>query len=148
MLEIIKMQEKDREAVMSMVEEFYHSPAVIHPVPSETLLRTFEAAVSGKEGLDGYKLQEDGRIIGFSYITEFYACEVGGKCIMLEEIYLSEAARGKGYATQFFNWMFEKYAYAKRFRLEVSKDNTGVSGLYERLGFTFLDYGQMVRDVL
>lgn len=148
MFEIVKMQESDREAVMEMVEHFYHSPAVSHPVAFETLLRTFTSAVSGDQGLEGFTLREDGKIVGFAYITEFFACEVGGKTIMIEEIYLKEEVRGKGYASCFFRWVFEKYSYAKRFRLEVSKDNPGVIKLYERLGFTTLDYGQMVRDVL
>lgn len=148
MFEIVRMREEDRVNVMQMAEVFYHSPAVCHAVPASTLLRTFEAALSGEQGLDGYVLLEDEKVVGFAYITEFYACEVGGKSVMLEEIYLKEEARKKGYATQFFHWMFETYSYAKRFRLEASMENPGAIRLYERLGFTFLDYRQMVRDVL
>ena len=142
------MQEEDREEVMEMVVKFYNSPAVSHPVPVEVLVRTFKAAAAGNQGLQGYTLQEEGKIVGFAYITEYFACEVGGKNVMIEEIYLKEEARGKGYATEFFQWVFEKYSYAKRFRLEVSRDNPGVVKLYERLGFQFLDYGQMARDML
>jgi ribosomal protein S18 acetylase RimI-like enzyme len=40
-----------------------------------------------------------------------------------------------------------EYPSAKRFRLEVSKDNTRAVGLYRSLGYEVLEYVQMVKDV-
>ncbi len=148
MFTIEKMQEDDCDSIMDMVMSFYDSPAVSHPVPERTLTETFKAALRGDEGLDGYKLVEDGKIAGYCYVTEYYACEVGGKNIMIEELYFNPSARDKGYGTVVFNWIFKKYSYARRFRLEVTDDNLDARRLYERLGFRSLDYGQMVRDVL
>ena len=34
----------------------------------------------------------------------------------------------------------------RRFRLEVTRSNEKAVRLYERLGFTFLDYDQMILD--
>lgn len=146
MFHIEKMQEHMREEVLPMVLEFYHSDAVSHSVEAPILERTFEAAVSEEPVLQGYVLMEDERYVGFGYITIFYACEVGGKCMMLEEIYLKKETRGKGYGSRFFQEIMDAHPEIVRFRLEVTRSNEAAVRLYERLGFTFMEYDQMVFD--
>lgn len=135
-----------REEIMPMVQAFYHSDAVCHPVPEEILEQTFADAVSSDPVLEGYALMEDENIVGFAYTTVYYACEVGGRCMMFEELYLKEETRGKGYGTLFFEQVMEQHPEVRRFRLEVSRSNEKAVRLYERLGFTFLEYDQMVKD--
>ncbi|MBQ8184786.1 MAG: GNAT family N-acetyltransferase [Lachnospiraceae bacterium] len=147
MIRIEKMTEEMRTPVLEMVEEFYHSDAVCHPVPMEVLAQTFEDAVSPDPVLTGYVLKEADAIVGFAYVTLFYACEVGGRCLMLEELFIKEEARGKGYGTAFFKWVMESHPQVKRFRLEVTEENKKAIALYKSLGFEFLDYRQMVRDL-
>ena len=146
MLAIKPMTLQDEEQVMEMVKEFYHSSAVDHVVADHVLHRTFLDAAGDEPSLWGYVLEEDGQALGFVYLTSFYACECGGKTLMLEEIYLRPAARGKGIGKQFFHWMFEAYPDVKRFRLEVTKENAGAARLYRSLGFVPLEYDQMVLD--
>ena len=146
MFHIEKMQGCMREEIMPMVQAFYHSDAVCHPVPEEILEQTFADAVSSDPVLEGYALMEDENIVGFAYTTVYYACEVGGRCMMFEELYLKEETRGKGYGTLFFEQVMEQHPEVRRFRLEVSRSNEKAVRLYERLGFTFLEYDQMVKD--
>ncbi|MGI6007986.1 MAG: GNAT family N-acetyltransferase [Ruminococcus sp.] len=147
MLKIKKMLPQDETAVLPMVNDFYHSDAVDHQVDMYVLRRTFQDAVSDEcPSLWGVTLWDDDRLAGFAYLTSFYACEVGGITIMLEEIYLDDSCRGKGYGTEFFQWMFREYPQARRFRLEVTGDNERASRLYEKLGFTFMSYRQMIKD--
>lgn len=146
MLTIEKMTEAMRDEVLPMVAAFYHSDAVCHAVPEEILRRTFQDAVSNDPVLEGYVLKEDGVIIGFAYTTTFYACEVGGRCMMIEEIFLKEEARGKGYGTEFFKQLFAQHPEITRFRLEATEENQAAIALYKRLGFDFLDYLQLVRE--
>ena len=91
-------------------------------------------------------LKEDGHIVGFGYVTVYYACEVGGRCLMFEELYLKEEARGKGYGSRYFEAVMKARPEVKRFRLEVTRSNEGAVRLYQKLGFEFLDYDQMVLD--
>lgn len=146
MFHIEKMQESMGGEVLPMVMEFYHSDAVCHPVEDAVLERTFRDAVSEDPALTGYVLMEDDRIVGFGYTTVYYACEVGGKCMMFEELYLKEETRGKGYGSRFFEEVIKQHPEVRRFRLEVTRSNEAAVRLYERLGFSFLEYDQMVFD--
>ena len=146
MFHIEKMTEEMRGEVFHMVQAFYHSDAVCHPVEAMVLEQTFQEAVGPDSVLQGYVLMEEETIVGFAYTTIYYACEVGGRCLMFEELYLKEEARGKGYGTVFFEKIMENHPEVRRFRLEVSKSNQDAVRLYERLGFTFLEYDQMVKD--
>ena len=47
---------------------------------------------------------------------------------------------------RYFNYLFDKYSDAKRFRLEVVKDNVKAVSLYKKMGFTDVSYGQMKID--
>ena len=146
MFTIEKMTEDMRSEEMAMEESFYHSNAVSHVGEREKLEITFSDAVSPDPVLEGHVLKEDDKIIGFGYVTVFYACEVGGRCLMFEEIYLKEEARGKGYGRRYLETVMSSRPDVKRFRLEVTKSNEDAVRLYKKLGFEFLEYNQMVLD--
>ena len=147
MLQIKEMQPDDRAAVLPMVQKFYHSDAVDHAVDAGILQKTFEDAVSDNPALRGVTLWEQDQIVGFAYLTTFYACEVCGITVMIEEIYIDTPYQGKGYGTAFFKWLFGEYPDAARFRLEVTDENKNAIRLYEKLGFSFLSYRQMVKEL-
>ena len=96
--------------------------------------------------LRGLLLLEDGAAVGYAYVTRYYSAEVGAHCLMFEELYFKETCRGKGYGTRVFQYVMAEYPDCGRIRLEVTDANKGAIRLYERLGFRFLQYGQMVLD--
>lgn len=144
MLTVRLMTAQDKEYVMPLVEQFYNSEAVDHAVPIEVLQQTFAQAVSDNPLLEGFVLQEDGKNVGYAYITHMYAAEAG-PCIMIEELMLETAARGRGLGRTFFKWLFDAYPDTARFRLEVTPANSRAHALYETLGFVTLGYDQMIR---
>lgn len=147
MFEIRTMTAADHDVVMPMVQTFYKSPAVDHDTDPAILERTFRDAVDPAEPLlRGMLLVEDGQAVGYAYLTECYSCEVGGRCVFFEEMYFDPACRGKGYGTAVFRWVKEQYPNHPRIRLEVTDVNEGAIRLYQRLGFQFLDYRQMVLE--
>ena len=126
MISIREMTAADEGAVMEMVDRFYHSPAVEHEVdPAEPLIQ-------------GLVLEEDGRPVGYHYMCIGYSAEVGGRYLLLDELYLAPECRGKGYGEQVIRWAMEQHPECARYRLEVTGEN--------RMGFRYLDYKQMVID--
>jgi ribosomal protein S18 acetylase RimI-like enzyme len=76
-----------------------------------------------------------------------FATEVGGLVVLLEDLYISEERRGKGLGHKFMQFIEQEYPLAKRFRLEVTKENTQAIDLYGKLGFEVLEYVQMVKNI-
>lgn len=147
MLEIRPMASGDRDAVMAMVTDFYHSSAVEHQVDPAILERAFWDAVDpGQPLIEGLLLLETGMPVGYCYLTRGYASEIGGEVLIFDELYFKDSCRGKGYGSQVFRRVMDANPRCRRFRLEVTAANQGAARLYERLGFRFLQYNQMVLD--
>lgn len=144
--EIRDMRAGDKSAVMPMVRNFYRSPAVDHPVSDEVLERSFAAAADPGSALRGLLLLVDRMPAGYCYLTSFYSAEMGGPCLMIEELYFEQQHRGKGLGSRVCRWLLDQYPDYPRFRLEVTRANQGAVRLYERFGFQFIQYGQMVLD--
>ena len=137
----------DRPAVIPMVEAFYQTDAVDHPVPQDTIDRTFLAAADPAEPLLRGVLVCDGEdVVGYVYLTFCYSAEVGGRCVFIEEIFLKEQFRGRGYGREIMAWMEGEYPEFRRFRLEVTQVNQQAIRLYEKSGYKYLRYDQMVFD--
>jgi len=137
----------DREAVLPMVHGFYHSDAVLHPVDQTVVERTFRAVADPEEPLLwGFLILEDGQTAGFLYLTHCYAAEVGGRCIFLEELFLKPEFQGRGLGREVMTWLHAQYPDARRFRLEVNNTNHSAVRLYQKVGYDYLRYDQMVID--
>ncbi len=140
------MKERHMDKVLEMSEIFYSSDALDHKVPMDIIKQNIGQAVGGNDTLTGYVFCEDNDIAGFAYVTCYYETEVGGICAQILDLYVDEKYRGRGFAKQYFNFVFEKYSHAKRFRLEVVKDNHSAIAVYKRMGFKEISYGQMAID--
>jgi GNAT superfamily N-acetyltransferase len=139
--------EKDRGIFLEMAEKFYSSDAVSHTIERHILEATFDTALNKSPLMRAVIIENDGTPAGFALLAFSYATEVGGLVVLLEDIYVSEACRGKGIGGKFLQFMESEYPSAKRYRLEVAKDNTGAINLYTRAGYKKLDYVQMVKDI-
>src|SRR5262249_48231575 len=76
-------------------------------------------------------------IVGFAIVTFCYSIEFGGRFALIDELYLSPAARGQGVGTEVLR-QIEAAMWAKgigAIRLEVDRTNVGAERLYHRLGF-------------
>ncbi len=145
-MEIIKMSEAHRDEVKRMSEVFYSSAAVAHEVPAEYIERNINEALGENPYFTGYVLMEEDSPAGFSYVSEYYETEVGGMCAMIIDLYVDEKYRGRGFGTRLFEFVFKEYSHAKRFRLEVERNNTSAIALYRKLGFEELGYMQMIKE--
>ena len=144
-IRIRPMKVEDREAVLGMMEVFYHSPAVYTNGSMEIFERDFENCVGNCPFLDGLIVESEGEILGYSMVAKSFSTEFGKTCIWIEDLYLREAARGLGLGRRVLDVIIARYPNAI-FRLEVEEDNQRALKLYEKFGFTVLPYMEMKFD--
>jgi ribosomal protein S18 acetylase RimI-like enzyme len=137
----------DKAVFMEMAKKFYASEAVAHNVDSRILEATFNTAISKSPFLRALIIEDKGIPVGFALLSFSYATEVGGLTVSLEDLYLSEACRGRGLGSKFIRFMEQEYPSVKRFRLEVTKENKKAMKLYCKLGYKIINYVQMVKDI-
>ena len=136
----------DKETYLELTDHFYHSEAVLHPVPLEYRLATWEELLRSDDYLDCLFLEEDGKVLGFLLLAYTFSQEAGGKVAWIEEIYIEPPYRCKGYGRQFFAWIeAEIEPRCKRIRLEVEPENARAKRLYASLGYRPLPYEQMLK---
>lgn len=144
---IIPYNKQHRQTVKQMMIEFYNSPAVLHNVPSQYFDNTLDALECNSPYVQLFILADDnGDDAGYGQLSLTYSNEVGGKVVLVEEIYIKPQYRGKRLGSQFLEYIEQIHTDAKRFRLEVEKANNGAVSLYSRLGYAELNYLQMTKE--
>ncbi len=139
--------ETDRNAFSVMVKKFYAPPAVLHFPPEEVMMSCFDAALDMPELVNGFVFECGGKTAGYAIVSMKFETEVGGMAAWIEELFVEEEFRGNGIGSAFFSFLAEEFkGKLKRIRLEVGDENDGAKKLYEKLGFEYLDYKQMVID--
>ena len=136
----------DKEIFLSMVNSFFSSTAVAHKVDPQNFEITFNAAFDKSPFMRVLIIEDNSNPVGYALLSFTYSNEAGGLVVLIEELYISEVCRGKGLGSKVIEFIEQEYPSAKRFRLEVIKENKKAIDLYYRLGYKLLDYVQMVKD--
>lgn len=137
----------DRAEFFRMVKKFYAPPAVLHFPSDEVMLSSFDASIVMPELVKGIMFEVDGSAAGYAVVSMKFETEVGGMAAWIEELFVDDKFRSRGIGTEFFEFLKnELKGKIKRIRLEVGDENGDAKRLYQKLGFEFLDYKQMVID--
>ena len=139
---IRSIREEDRACVLSMMREFYSSPAVFTNGSDEIFLGDIDACLSGSPYLEGYVIEGEAGICGYMMLAKSFSTEFGKPCIWLEDLYIAAPYRGLGLGRACLLYLAEKYSGAL-LRLEVEEENRRALALYESCGFTVLPYMEM-----
>ena len=146
MVKFEDFKKENYEDLLGMMKLFYRSDAVADPVDESIIERLLNDILSREHSIRGYEARYDGNLVGFGIVTSYYASEVAGITIQLEDLFISEDYRSMGIAQEYFAKVKDDFPEAARYRLEVCASNQRAIDLYKRLGFEVLEYVQMVDD--
>ncbi len=142
---IRRAEEKDHDLYIELAREFYHSPAVLAPIPDAYLESTFREAMRSDVYILLYLLEVEGENAGYLILSRSFSPEAGGPICWIEELYIRESYRGRGLGTKVLAAVRKEFP-AARLRLEVEPENEGAVRLYRRVGFKELGYVSYVSD--
>lgn len=135
----------DRETYLTLAQEFYNSEAVLHTIPYQHFLDTFDEMMRSNIYAECFIIEHDGEIAGYALIAKTFSQEAGGLAVWVEELYIKPQFRSLGLGSEFFDYL-EKTIPAKRYRLEIEPENIRAKALYLRKGFSALSYKQLVKE--
>ena len=138
------MEEKDKQAVLNMMEVFYRSPAVHTNGSEEIFTNDINACLDRSPYLEGYVFEGCDGLRGYAMVAKSFSTEFGKQCIWLEDLYVAEGYRRRGIGKAFFAFLEGKYPDAV-LRLEAEEDNHTALALYRSRGMVALPYLELIR---
>ena len=135
---IENFKEGDRPIFCELCKAFYESQAALRGYDNDIAEKTFLHVLDKHENLWGVMLREAETFdaVGYALITSYWSNEDGGNVIVLDELYIREDKRKKGYAKLFMEWLEMNYSEdAAAITLEVLTSNQRACELYEKSGY-------------
>ncbi|WP_233581804.1 GNAT family N-acetyltransferase [Flavobacterium macacae] len=124
------LQTSDIETIVAMMQEFYaiDSYPMDVAVSKALFLEFLEKPHLGKSWL----IYDEGEIVGYIILTFVFSFEYKGTIAFLDELYLSEKARGKGIGKKALDFIHEEALSLslKIIYLEVEGHNEAAQNLY------------------
>ncbi len=145
-IQIRKMIESDRNAILEMMRIFYASPAVSTNGSEEIFQSDIDNCVNDSPYLEGYVFDAEGEILGYSMVAKSFSTEFGKPCIWIEDLYFKPEYRGMGIGTRFFGFLEEQYSNVI-LRLEVEEENERAVHVYRKCGYEVLPYMEMKKEI-
>ena len=136
------MEKRDKDVVIDMMRVFYASPAVLSNGSDEIFEADVENCIGDSPFLEGFVIEDNGEILGYSMVAKSFSTEFGKPCIWIEDIYIKDKYRGLGLGSEMLQFISKKYNNCI-FRLEVEEENEQAIGVYEKNGFSVLPYMEM-----
>ncbi|MBR3816104.1 MAG: GNAT family N-acetyltransferase [Clostridia bacterium] len=140
--QIRKITEDDRASVLSMMDDFYSSPAVSTDGSEEIFNADIDACLSDSPFLEGYVFDLEGTLQGYAMLAHSFSTEYGRNCIWIEDLYIIREHRGKGIGGHFIEFVKDNYPNTL-IRLEVEEENETAVHTYKKAGFDFFPYLEM-----
>jgi GNAT superfamily N-acetyltransferase len=124
--EIMKVQE--------LVAELYYTDAGPRAhVPDVAV--TYRALKAKPEKGRLVVFERGGELVGYAILIFFFSNEFAGDIVDIDEVLVTESARGEGIGRAFFAWIARTYKKAVGWSLQVRPGNKKARRLYESVGF-------------
>jgi ribosomal protein S18 acetylase RimI-like enzyme len=135
MIEFKTLTLSDIETVVSMMEEFYAIDN--YSISVDVSKALFKEFISNENLGKAWLIVSDNEIVGYIILTVIFSFEYQGKIAFLDELYVTEKARGKGIgskAIEFIKGESHKLSLNLIY-LEVEAHNENAQKLYLANGF-------------
>ena len=135
MIQFRPITTSDIDVIVKMMQEFYAIDN--YPIDAETSKNLFHEFIADKNLGTAWLILSDSEIVGYVILTFIFSFEYQGKIAFLDELYLSEKARGKGIGNQAVAFIIEqsKKLSLKLIYLEIENHNQNAQKLYIASGF-------------
>lgn len=135
MTEFKPLAATDIETIVSMMQEFYAIDN--YPISVDVSKALFQEFISIENLGKAWLIVSDNEIVGYIILTFVFSFEYQGKIAFLDELYVTEKARGKGIGNEaitFIKTLSHKLSL-KLIYLEVEPHNKKAQKLYLANGF-------------
>lgn len=133
------MRKEDKPILVEMMRVFYASPAILSNGSEEIFSSDIDNCVNDNPYLDGYVIEDETGIQGYTMVAKSFSTEFGKACIWIEDLYIKEQYRGTGLGKRLMDFITSKYTDCI-FRLEAEEENESAIRLYKKCGFSVLPY--------
>ena len=120
----------DIEIITQMMQDFYAIDN--YPMDVEVAKTLFQEFISNEHLGKSWLIYSENKIVGYIILTFIFSFEYGGKIAFVDELFIKETARGKGFgkeAIQFIQSEVSKLSL-KLLYLEVEPHNENAQKLY------------------
>ena len=135
MIEFKPLVAPNIETIVSMMQEFYAIDG--YPISIDVSKALFQEFISNENLGKAWLIFSDNEIVGYIILTFVFSFEYQGRIAFLDELYVTETARGKGIgskAIEFVKTESHKLSL-KLIYLEVEPHNENAQKLYLANGF-------------
>ena len=123
--------------ITQMMQDFYAIDN--YPMDVEVAKKLFQEFISNEHLGKSWLIYSENEIVGYIILTFIFSFEYGGKIAFVDELFIKETARGKGFgkeAIQFIQQEVPKLSL-KLLYLEVEPHNENAQKLYLAHDFEF-----------
>ena len=124
------LEKADIPTITQMMQEFYSIDN--YPMDIEESKKLFQEFITNENLGKSWLIFSENEIVGYIILTFIFSFEYGGKIAFIDELFIKETARGKGFgkeAIQFIQGEVPKLSL-KLLYLEVEPHNENAQKLY------------------
>lgn len=135
MIRFKPLELSDIETIVDLMQKFYAIDN--YPIDKETSKSLFKEFITNENLGKAWLILSENEIVGYVILTFVFSFEYQGKIAFLDELYLTEKARGKGIGSKTIAFILDesKKAALKLIYLEIENHNQNAQKLYLANGF-------------
>ncbi len=130
MVHFKSLEHADIENIVSMMQDFYAIDN--YAIAIDTSKKLFQEFIDNRNLGEAWLIYAEDEIVGYIILTFIFSFEYKGKIAFLDELYLSEKARGKGIGKKAIDFV-QNQAQKQNLKviyLEVENHNEKAQNLY------------------